>query len=117
MTPEKGRGSSQKAANSLVALSSAAVLTVYAAGYLRTRPAAERFAVEEARRGTTGPSAETIATPGTAPSQSQRSPATTTVASAPPSRTLSPRAPLAASAPAPTSTEVQNAPPAPVTTE
>ncbi len=117
MTPEKGRGSSQKVANSLVALSSAAVLTVYAAGYLRTRPAAERFAVEEARRGTAGPSAETTATPGTAPGQFPRSPATTRVPSAPPSRTVSSPASLATSASAPTSTEVRNAPPAPVTTE
>jgi len=47
-SPQKGRGSSSKIANSLVALSSAAVLTVYAAGYLRTRSAAARFAVVEA---------------------------------------------------------------------
>lgn len=33
-----------------MALSSAAVLTVYAAGYFRTRPAAERFAIEAAER-------------------------------------------------------------------
>jgi uncharacterized protein with FMN-binding domain len=117
MTPEKGRGSSQKVANSLVALSSAAVLTVYAAGYLRTRPAAERFAVEEARRGTSGPSSETTAAPGTTLRQSPRSPAATSVASAPPSRAVSPPATLATSDPAPTSTEVRNALPAPVTTE
>jgi len=47
-SPEKGRGSTSKIANSLVALSSAAVLTVYAAGYVRTRSAAARFAVVEA---------------------------------------------------------------------
>jgi uncharacterized protein with FMN-binding domain len=46
--PEKGRAPSGKVTNSLVALSSAAVLTVYAAGYVRTRSAAERFAVEAA---------------------------------------------------------------------
>ena len=43
-------GSGKKVANRLVALSSAAVLTVYAAGYVRTRPAAERFAVQAAER-------------------------------------------------------------------
>lgn len=53
--PEKGRGPSGKIANSLVALSSAAVLTVYAAGYLRTRSAAARFAVEAADLRTAGP--------------------------------------------------------------
>jgi len=46
--PEKGRPSSSKITNGLVALSSAAILTVYAAGYLRTRSAADRFAVEAA---------------------------------------------------------------------
>ncbi len=45
-------GSNKKVANGLVALSSAAVLAVYAAGFVRTRPAAERFAqqAEERRR-------------------------------------------------------------------
>ena len=47
-SPEKGRGPGGKIANSLVALGSAAVLTVYAAGYVRTRSAAARFAVEAA---------------------------------------------------------------------
>lgn len=36
-------GSSRRIANNLVALSSAAVLTVYSAGYLKTRAAAERL--------------------------------------------------------------------------
>ena len=42
--PRKRGGSSKKISNSLVALSSAAVLTVYTAGYLRTQSAAELFA-------------------------------------------------------------------------
>src|SRR5438876_1330804 len=50
---EKGRAPGGKIANSLVALGSAAVLTVYAAGYLRTRSAAARFAVVEAADGRT----------------------------------------------------------------
>jgi uncharacterized protein with FMN-binding domain len=37
-------------ANSLVAFGSAAVLSVYAAGYLKTRSAAERFHVQDAER-------------------------------------------------------------------
>jgi uncharacterized protein with FMN-binding domain len=43
----KQRGAShpnKKVANSLVAMSSAAVLAVYTAGYVRTQPAADRFA-------------------------------------------------------------------------
>jgi len=38
-----GRGSSRKVTNNLVALGSAAVLAVYAAGFIRTRSAAQRF--------------------------------------------------------------------------
>ena len=40
----------KKVANSLVAVSSAAVLAVYAAGYVRTRAAADRFALQSADR-------------------------------------------------------------------
>jgi uncharacterized protein with FMN-binding domain len=43
-------GSNQKVANSLVAMSSAAVLAVYAAGYVRTRPAADRIAQQAIAR-------------------------------------------------------------------
>ncbi len=45
-------GKSSRVANSLLALGSAAVLTVYAAGYQRTRPAADRFAEEAGRQRT-----------------------------------------------------------------
>jgi uncharacterized protein with FMN-binding domain len=47
---EQGSGSGKKITNNLVALSSAAILTVYAAGYLRTRSAADRFTVAAAQR-------------------------------------------------------------------
>ena len=43
-------GSNQKVANSLVVMSSAAVLAVYAAGYVRTRPAADRLAQQTVER-------------------------------------------------------------------
>jgi uncharacterized protein with FMN-binding domain len=43
-------GSNKKVANSLVALSSAAVLAVYAAGYSRTRSAASRLAAQAVER-------------------------------------------------------------------
>ena len=59
--PEKGR-SSGKITNSLVALSSAAILTVYAAGYVRTRAAADRFAVEAADLRTAAPRGGAVAT-------------------------------------------------------
>jgi uncharacterized protein with FMN-binding domain len=60
--PEKGRAPSGKISNTLVALSSAAVLTVYAAGYVRTRSAAQRFAVEAADLRTAAPFAGSTAT-------------------------------------------------------
>ena len=43
-------GSHKRVSNSLVALSSAAVLAVYTAGYVRTKSAAERFEVQAATR-------------------------------------------------------------------
>ena len=43
-------GSHKKVANGLVALGSAAVLAVYTAGYLRTKSAADRFAVQASAR-------------------------------------------------------------------
>jgi uncharacterized protein with FMN-binding domain len=43
-------GSNKKVANSLVAMSCAAVLTVYAAGYARTQSAADRLATQIAER-------------------------------------------------------------------
>ena len=36
----------KKTSNNLVTMSSAAILAVYAAGYERTKPAADRFALE-----------------------------------------------------------------------
>ncbi len=54
--------SNKKVANGLVALSAAAVLAVYSAGYVRTRSAADRFALQaEGRRPATP--APTIAAP------------------------------------------------------
>ena len=46
--PERS-GSTKKIGSGLLALSSAAVLTVYAAGYVKTRAAADRFAVADRR--------------------------------------------------------------------
>ncbi|HEY3042574.1 MAG TPA: FMN-binding protein [Vicinamibacterales bacterium] len=103
VAPEKGRGPS-KIANSLVALSSAAVLTVYAAGYLRTRSAAARFAVEAADLGTAGPVAGAPVTAAAPPESTDAvklaeaapavpaSPVPGSSASAPPSEITSPEA-------------------------
>lgn len=53
-----------RVSKSLVALSSTAVLAVYATGYVRTQPAAERFAAEEAARKPGLPKApDVVATP------------------------------------------------------
>jgi len=49
-TPKTGSRSGGRITNSLVALSSAAVLTVYSAGYLRTRAAAEKLNSSERSR-------------------------------------------------------------------
>jgi uncharacterized protein with FMN-binding domain len=53
----------KKVANSLLALSSAAVLAVYTAGYLRTKPAADRFALQAAVRRPPVPSLSDTAPP------------------------------------------------------
>jgi uncharacterized protein with FMN-binding domain len=67
----------KKVANSVVALSSAAVLAIYGAGYARTREAADRFAQQAADRrphipaprddGPAGTTAAALAAPATAP--------------------------------------------------
>ena len=62
-------GSNKKVANSLVAVSASAVLAVYAAGYARTRSAADRLDAQSAERRPAAPSAAkpAPATPGSAP--------------------------------------------------
>src|SRR3984893_3059839 len=87
----------QKISNSLVTLSSAAVLAVYIAGYYRTGSAANGFAAQAARRRTAAPIvasgvAPKTATPGVEATPAVRPPP------APPLRKVSPRA---SSAPVP----------------
>ena len=53
----------KKISNSLVTLSSAAILAVYAAGYHRTSSAADKLDVQTARRKTAAPIAARIAAP------------------------------------------------------
>jgi uncharacterized protein with FMN-binding domain len=66
------RGSNQKVANSLVAVSTAAVLAVYAAGYARTRSAADRIDAQSAERRPAAPAGR-----GSAPAVPVGPPATT----------------------------------------
>lgn len=63
-------GENKKVANSVVALSSAAVLAIYGVGYARTREAADRFAEQAAERRPRSPAAgdsERVALDVTAP--------------------------------------------------
>src|SRR4051812_15133474 len=76
------RGSHKKLSNSLVALSSAAVLAVYTAGYVRTKSAADRFAIQAATR--------RPVIPAPAMGAPVSSPAPVTVAAAPPAATALP---------------------------
>jgi uncharacterized protein with FMN-binding domain len=91
--PVKGaKPGSQWIRNNLVTIGSAAVFTVYSAGYFRTRDAAERFAGDAAQRhsaqlATKGPSAHAIAPPaGAAKEERARRSAAPRVAEAAPAR-------------------------------
>jgi uncharacterized protein with FMN-binding domain len=57
------RGAGQKISNSLVSLSSAAILAVYAAGYHRTGSAADEIEKQTVRRKAAAPMSATVATP------------------------------------------------------
>ncbi len=104
MTPS---GSKKKIANSLVAMSSAAVLAVYAAGYTRTRSAATRLDAQAAERTGAAPVPPLSTTLPTAPAQSTAAPE---AASAP--------RPIASTKPAPAVARVtvDSAPPSPAET-
>ena len=116
--PGRRSGSGKKIANSLVALSSAAVLTVYTAGYGRTRSAAGLFAPDGVQRRLAGSPESAAVAPTEAPPQpadqgelvGRSTPADTsnpsgTVARPPvplsPAPTIVSREPIAISAPAP----------------
>jgi uncharacterized protein with FMN-binding domain len=74
---ERPSGAAKRVKNNLVALGTAAVLTVYASGYLRTRSAAARFTAEAAERMPAVPSAGEASGP-----LSVRQPPTTELAGA-----------------------------------
>ena len=95
---EKSR-SSRKVSNSLVALSSAAVLAVYTAGYLRTKPAADRFDLAAAERRSTAPAATLAAPSADTPPPAARDTAPETTAVVPHLSPLVPARPRAAESP------------------
>jgi hypothetical protein len=132
-------GSSKKVSNGVLALSSAAILAVYTAGYSRTRPAAQQLAVRSVERRPPAPAAAHVpetsavvsvptATPAAAPIKqeaaakpraavSSPSPAPAAEMSAPPTPEAPVATPSLAPEPAPAMAEpkVEAAPPPPPT--
>jgi uncharacterized protein with FMN-binding domain len=68
------RAAGQKISNTLVTLSSAAILAVYAAGYHRTGAAADRVEAQAARRSTAAPIAAGVVAPMTATLRGESTP-------------------------------------------
>ena len=102
----------KKISNGLLTLSSAAILAVYAAGYERTNPAAERFAAQLAQRRAPVPVVERVAAaplPVTLSTVSDVKPRTETK---PETTAPKPKAPTAA--PEPAQTTVASETPTPV---
>ncbi len=99
MSPHNERLGKKRVRISLVALSSAAVLAVYGAGYVRTRAAAERFAEEPVRRrpvvppairaAAPAPTAILAAPPGGPPQVSRTDAGSAAVSSTSPNHTVS----------------------------
>src|SRR5436190_6741174 len=79
-------GSHKKISNGLVAVSSAAVLAVYTAGYLRTKSAADKFAVQASIRSPDNRPARGTAAPAPALALPTAAPVTVAPALAPPAR-------------------------------
>jgi uncharacterized protein with FMN-binding domain len=112
------RAGSQKISNSLVGLSSAAILAVYAAGYHRTGSAADEFETQAARRRTVPPIAAAVVPSNAATPKVEALP---TVPPPPvlPLRKAHPRSLSAAvpkAAPAPTGQATQVVPPTVIST-
>ena len=78
------QGSSGKIANTLVAASWAAVLTVYAAGYVRTRSAADQFEAQAGQRRAPAPPPTVVANTPARPAQPEGSGSSSTAPSASP---------------------------------
>lgn len=101
--------SSKKVANSLVAVGAAAVMAVYAAGYSKTRSAADRFDAQSAGRRPVAPDAAPAAPPASSNTAAIPDAPEASAAPAQPSHVAS----ISNPAPAPSSTVS----PAPVATE
>jgi uncharacterized protein with FMN-binding domain len=112
---KQGSGPSKKIGNNLVALSSAAILTVYAAGYLRTRSAADRFTVPAAQRRSAGPAQSDAVAPSPSAARDSGAPSTRTARS-PQRLTIAPQGSTTSRPPvqtaAQTSAETSTEPPA-----
>jgi uncharacterized protein with FMN-binding domain len=72
VAPKDKSRAGRKISNNLVAVSSAAVLAVYTAGYLRTKPAADRFEVAAAQRRANVPAPASAAAAPALPPQATR---------------------------------------------
>ena len=103
----------KKISNGLLTLSSAAILAVYAAGYERTNPAAERFAAQLAQRRAPVPVVERVAAAPLPVAPSTVSDVKPRTETKPETTTQKPKAPAATREPAPT--QVASETPAPAT--
>jgi uncharacterized protein with FMN-binding domain len=103
-TPER-HGVSRKVSNGLVALSSAAIIAVYAAGYARTRAAADAFNDADARRRPAPPATEKLDIPDAAPARPQPAAPAAIVTPAPIGAVAEPRATPATPAAEPRATD------------
>jgi uncharacterized protein with FMN-binding domain len=108
---EERRVTGQKIPNGLVALSAAAILAVYVAGYQRTGSAADRFEAQTSRREAAAPAVAAVVVPS--PAAPEAGPAPTQNSQAPSQRKAPPRAakPRAASpaTPAPVAAPTESA--------
>jgi uncharacterized protein with FMN-binding domain len=125
VAPTNDNSGKKRVKTSLVALSSAAVLAVYGAGYARTRAAAERFAEEPVRRrpavpaviqaatpvASTGPAIPAAPTPATTSTRATGAPSVST--SAPANRVSTETVNKAAVEPSAASTAEPSTPPLP----
>jgi uncharacterized protein with FMN-binding domain len=96
-------GRSRRVSNGLVGLSSAAVLAIYGAGYLRTRPAAAKFAHQAERRApaAAAPAAALVAPSPIAPPATPTPGAAPAIAAPPAPAIAAPPPPAIAAPPAP----------------
>jgi uncharacterized protein with FMN-binding domain len=106
---KQGSGPSKKIGNNLVALSSAAIFTVYAAGYLRTRSAADRFTVPAAQRRSAGPAQSDAVAPSPSAARDSGAPSTRTAPS-PQRLTIAPQGSTTSRPPVQTAAQANAAP-------